>query len=157
MALPLNNTNPDLVDVADQGYDGLPSQVPPIGSTPASISPTNADGGGSSVDGPISSSIATSGGPTDGNQTIDVAPTQVHRLNLDGGGSSVDGPISSSVATSGGPTDANQTVDITPPQTAQTNVNGGTFSPQSPNTSNTTQNNIAGQTYGTGTPRNVFV
>lgn len=36
-------------------------------------------------------------------------------------------------------------------------VQGGTFSPQSANTANVTQNNVAGQVYGTGTPTNVNV
>lgn len=36
-------------------------------------------------------------------------------------------------------------------------IQGGTFSPQSARTANVTQNNVAGQVYGTGTPANVNV
>ena len=49
-----------------------------------------------------------------------------------------------------------QEVTVTPPMTAQRSVDGGEFSPEGPNVLNTTQNNVAGQVYGTGRPINVY-
>ena len=56
-----------------------------------------------------------------------------------------------------GRTSVDQPVTVSPPQTAQKSVDGGEFSPEGPNVVNVTQNNVAGQVYGTGTPANVFV
>jgi len=148
---------PGSVRAADEAFDGLPAQVPSFVQVPAQISPNNVDGGGSQVDGPIVDSLALSGTPSDPNQTILITPQQTSTNNVDGDGSSVDGPVVSSLAISGTPSDPAQTVHVIPPQTANTNVDGGTFSPQSVNTINTTQNNVAGQVLGTGTPANVFV
>ena len=50
-----------------------------------------------------------------------------------------------------------QPVTITPAMTAQTTVQGGTASPVSPDTENVTQNNVAGQIYGKGSPANVYI
>ena len=36
-------------------------------------------------------------------------------------------------------------------------TNAGTYSPVSPNTENVTPNNVVGQVYGQGTPKNVYV
>jgi hypothetical protein len=44
-----------------------------------------------------------------------------------------------------------------PATTALRTVQGGTASPTSADTINTTENNVAGQVYGQGTPANVFV
>lgn len=56
-----------------------------------------------------------------------------------------------------GPTSVDQPVTVSPPLTARESVDGGEFSPLSPNVVSTTQNNVAGQVYGTGTPADVFV
>lgn len=148
---------PGSVRAADEAFDGLPSQVPPIGSTPASKSPNNVDGDGSSVDGPITTSLGISGTPSDPAQTIQVTPPQTAITSVDGDGSSVDGPITSSLAISGTPSDPAQTVHIIPPQNHNKNVDGGTFSPLSPNVITTTQNSVVGQSYGNGVVKNVFV
>jgi hypothetical protein len=132
MADPTNVVNPGSVNVADEAFDGLPSQVPQIGSTPASASPTNVQ-----ATGPLAPVVV--------DQEILVGPTQVHRLNLDGG---VGGTPATTI---------DQEILVGPAQTAGANVNGGTFSPQSPNTQNTSQNNVVGQVFGSGTPTNVFV
>jgi hypothetical protein len=130
----MDNTNPDLVDVADEAFGaGLPTQVPPFISIPVIVSPNNADGGVGNTR------------PTVIDQEILVGPTQVHRLNLNGGDSSVTKVV------------VDQEIQVGPAQTAGTNVNGGTFNPANANVTNTQQNNVVGQTYGTGTPANVFV
>jgi hypothetical protein len=137
---------------------GLPIQSPPIGSTPASASPTTVNGGGSSVDGPLVTSVALSGTASDPNQPIDVtAPPIVAVTNLRGDAVSVASPPADTLAAAGTPNDVNQTVGIGLPQTADTNVNGGTASPTSANVVTTQQNTVVGQVYGTGVPSNVFV
>jgi hypothetical protein len=145
------------VRVADQAFDGLPTQAPPIGSTPASISPTNVDGGGSSVDGPITDSLAVSGTPSDVSQTIAVTPQQTPVALLRGDSVSVGNPPPDSLAVSGTPADVNQTIGITPQQTPVANVNGDLPSPVSANTITTTQNSTVNQVFGKGVPTNVFV
>jgi len=50
-----------------------------------------------------------------------------------------------------------QPVVVTNAMTAQRTVEGGTYSPTSPRTENTTENTVINQTYGQGTPKNVFV
>lgn len=47
--------------------------------------------------------------------------------------------------------------NVTPPMTAGETVQAGTYSPTSPSVETVTQNNVAGQVYGSGSPRNVFV
>jgi hypothetical protein len=136
---------------------GIPTQVPPIGSTPASTSSNTVNGGGSSVDGPIVTSLALSGTPSDPNQPIEISAQQTPVAVVRGDATSVGSPPADTLAASGTSADANQTVGVSPAQTAQTSINGGTFSPQGPNVINTTQNNVVGQVLGTGTPRNVFV
>lgn len=42
---------PGSVRAADEAFDGLPAQVPPVSSTPATTSPNNADGSTSQVKG----------------------------------------------------------------------------------------------------------
>lgn len=104
---PLEVTNPDLVDVADQGFNGLPSPNQPVRTGPS----TNP--------GPLVAAAAAEPGR---------------------GADSPDQPVTTG-----------------PSQVAGRTVEGGAYSPQSPSTSNSTQNNVAGQVYGTGTPANVFV
>lgn len=137
MADPTNVVNPGSVNVADEAYDGLPSQVPPIGSTPASASVTNVTGAGGNQHRPFSV-----------DQEILIGPSQNGGANADGDDPSQVKLVASAV---------NQPVLVGPAQTAGTSVDGGTFSPQSPNTQNTTQNNVVGQVFGSGTPTNVFV
>jgi len=55
-----------------------------------------------------------------------------------------------------GLTSVDQEITVTAPMTAQRSVDGGASSPEGPNVINTTQNNVAGQVYGTGTPVNVY-
>jgi hypothetical protein len=50
-----------------------------------------------------------------------------------------------------------QAVKVGPSQNAGGLVQGGTASPTSPNVVTSTQNNVVGQVYGSGTPQNVFV
>lgn len=132
---PKNVVNPDLVDVADQAFNGLPTQVPSIGSTPASASENNFFGRGGHR-------------PVVVDQEILVSPSTNAGAVVDGDDPSQVKPVASAV---------NQPVTVGPAQTAGTNVNGGTFSPQSVNTQQTTQNNVVGQVYGSGTPINVNV
>lgn len=157
MALPTNVTNPGLVNAADQAFDGLPVQVPPVGATPASASATTASGGGSSVDGPITDSLALEGTPSDVSQTTKITPASAAVTNLRGDAVSVGSPPADTLAAAGTPSDVNQTVGVGAAQNAGASVDGGTFSPRTVNTIEVTQNNVAGQRYGTGTPQNVFV
>jgi hypothetical protein len=71
--------------------------------------------------------------------------------------SSNSGPTRQGITYADGPVVVDQEVTVTPAMTAVRTVEGGTSSPLSPNTVNTTQNNVVGQVYGTGTPANVFV
>lgn len=138
---------------------GLPTQAPPIGSTPASVSPNNVNGGGSSVDGPVVTSVALSGTTSDPNQPIDITAPATAAVTSQRGDTSpgVASPPSGTVAAEGTPTDVNQTVGLGPIQNQLRQVDGGNFNPTSANVVNTTQNNVAGQVVGTGVPRNVFV
>ncbi len=81
---------------------------------------------------------------------------------------SVDQAVKTSPSTNAGPTSlgltyadgemaVDQPVTVSPATTAQRTVDGGLYSPESPNVTNTTQNTVVGQVYGTGTPSNVFV
>lgn len=148
---------PGSTRAADEAFGGLPKQVPSFFQEPASTSPNNRDGDGSSVDGPITTSLAISGTPSDPAQTIQVTPTQNHNKNIDGDSSSVDGPIVSSLALSGTPSDPAQTIHVIPPQNHNKNVDGGLASPLSVNVVTSTPNIIAGQVFGSGVPINVFV
>jgi hypothetical protein len=79
-------TNPGSVNAADQAFGtGVPVERPRFGSVPASTGPNNADGDDPSPLTPISSSLATSGTPTDVNQTVDIAPAQTAGVNINGG------------------------------------------------------------------------
>ena len=52
---------------------------------------------------------------------------------------------------------ADQPVTVGPSQNSGGLVQGGTASPTSSNIENTTQNNVAGQVFGSGLPANIFV
>jgi hypothetical protein len=56
-----------------------------------------------------------------------------------------------------GPTSVDQPVTVSPPLTARRSVDGGASSPERPGVAEVTQNNVAGQVYGTGTPAEIFV
>jgi hypothetical protein len=55
-----------------------------------------------------------------------------------------------------GPVVVDQTVKVTPAMTAGRTVDGGLASPTKPGAVSVTQNNVAGQVYGAGSPTNVF-
>ena len=134
MANPSTNTNPDLVDIADEAFGvGLPTQIPDFKQVPASASVNNKieKGGDKRPD------VVT--------QEISVTAASASTNNVDGG------------ASSGKKTVVDQEITTGPAQTANTSINGGTFSPTSPNVTNTSQNNVVGQTYGKGSPTNVNV
>jgi hypothetical protein len=67
------------------------------------------------------------------------------------------GPTARGLTYADGPVVVDQEVTVTPAMTAVRTVEGGTSSPLSPHVVNTTQNNVVGQVYGSGTPANVFV
>lgn len=130
-----DNTNPDLVDVADQAFGvGLASQVPNFKVLPASASERDVRGGGGHR-------------PFVVDQEITVTTPATASVN------NITGTVNPNLPA----VVVNQPVTTGPAQNAGTNVNGGTFSPTSPNVQNTTQNNVVGQVYGTGVPRNVNV
>ena len=139
MALPANVTDPGMVNVEDQAFNGLPVQVPPFVQIPATTSPNNALGStalptgiGVSAQAPAFVQTPATTGP---NQADGDDPSQVR-------------PVEQAV---------NQPIQVGLPQVAGTTIQGGTASPLSANVITTTQNNVAGQRYGTGTPANVFV
>jgi hypothetical protein len=129
-------TNPGVVTVADQAFDGLPENIAASNGVeePVSISPNNERGD----DG--------DGTPVTVDQAVTVTPqtTSVNNRRGDSGG----GPGAISV---------DQPVTITPSMTSQRSVPGAAFQPGNGQVINTTQNNVAGQIYGQGTPQNVFV
>lgn len=138
---------------------GIPTEVPAIGSTPASASVTNVNAGGpsSGVDGPIVTSLALSGTPSDSNQPIEIAAQQTPVSNLRGDAVSVASPPSDTLEAAGTPNDVNQTVGVGHTQNKLRQVAGGDFNPTSANVITTQQNTAVNQVFGTGVPRNVFV
>jgi len=114
------------------------------------------------VTNPGSINVADQGdGPTTVDQPVTVGP------------SSNPGPLvqAGAEAPGLGPDDPDQSVKVGPSQSAASAqtaqsmtgetvepglTNAGTYSPQSPDTLNVTQNNVAGQVYGRGTPKNVY-
>jgi hypothetical protein len=133
---PADVTNPGVVNVVTQG-DGLLSVDQTVKVGPS----TNP--------GPLVAGLTSKPGlgPVASRQTVQVGP------------STNSGPLeqAGSYAPGLGKDSPDQPVTVTPPMTAQRSVQGGTDSPTSKNCINTTANNVAGQVYGTGTPRNVFV
>jgi hypothetical protein len=95
-------------------------------------------------------------------------PGLVNVVNQGDGLVSVDQPVTTGPSTNPGPVvqassrapgtgvPSSQTVGTGPSQTADLTVEAGTFSPQSPNTINTTEDTVIGQTYGRGDPTNVY-
>lgn len=128
-----NVVNPGLVNVADQG-DGLTAIDQEIKVTSPS---TNS--------GPTVLGLTYADGEVKVDQAVKVSP------------STNAGPTVRGLTYADGPVVVDQEVTVTPAMTAVRTVEGGTASPLSPNTVNTTQNNIVGQVYGTGSPKNVFV
>lgn len=128
-------TNPGLVNVADEAYDGLPRPDQAVTVTvPVIISADNRRGDESeslplSVDQPV---------------TVQV-PTTAPVTNLRG-------DVSGSA-----PVSVDQPVTVQVPTTEPLLIlNGDNYKPGGVPV-DTTQNNVAGQVYGTGTPANVFV
>jgi hypothetical protein len=128
-----NVVNPGLVNVADQA-DG-----PVVVDQEIKVTRP------SSNSGPTAQGIAYANGPTSADQAVKVSP------------STNAGPTVRGLTYADGPVVVDQEVTVTPAMTAVRTVEGGTSSPLSPRTINTTQNNVVGQVYGTGTPANVFV
>lgn len=132
----INVTNPGDVNVADQG-DGRLSVDQPVttgpGTNPGPLAAGLSSAGGrglASPDEPVTLSPSTNPGP-------------LVQAGSKGFGLGTEHP--------------DQPVTVTPPMTAQATVQGGTSSPTSPNTLNVITNDVVGQVYGAGTPKNVFV
>ena len=136
MAAPIEDvTNPGSENVADQAFDGLPEQVPSFEQIPAQVSPNNRDGGINH----------------DGLTSVDQAVT-------------VSSPASAAVTNDRGddgderaPISVDQPVTVSTPGPAVGVTSGDAESPIKNPIANVTQNNVAGQVYGTGVPQNVFV
>jgi len=141
MANPQDVYTPGSTRAADEAFDSLPANVQasnnPNQTTPANASPNNVV---TNINGPGSLQ------PFVVDQEILVGPAQTAGTNIPGDASGNTKPVK-----------VDQEIGVGPSQNAGTLVQGGTFSPQSANTQNTTQNSVVGQTYGTGTPSNVFV
>lgn len=159
MALPVDVTDPDAIDVETQAFGlGLPADVTPgavVSEQFASASARNA--GLARVGPPPDFSVPGAGVRVDVDAGDDVAEQAVAATplrNVNGGdlqpgqGAEVDATDPGMVNVESLPV-----VGLGLPPLVQ----GGTFSPQSAQTANVTQNNVAGQVYGTGTPRNVNV
>jgi len=144
---PENVTNPGSVNVADQGDGPL------------------------SVDQPVTTGPGTNPGPLVGVATEGDGPLSVDQP-VTVGPSTNPGPLVQAAAEGDGPTSVDQPVTVGPSQspasalTASSSpgesvepgvTNAGTYSPQSPNTEDVTQNNVAGQVYGEGTPINYYI
>jgi hypothetical protein len=133
---PETSTNPGSVNVADQG-DGLLSVDQPVTVGP-SYNP-----------GPLvqAGSKAPGTGPDSPDQPVTSGPSSNPGPTVQAG----------SAEPGTGPASPDQPVTTGPSQNSGQLVQAGTASPTSPRTTNTTQNNVAGQVYGQGTPANVFV
>lgn len=129
-----NVVNPGLVNVADQG-DGRVA----VDQAVSAASP-------STNSGPTARGLAHADGPVVVDQPVTVSSPSTNS-----------GPTARGLEYADGPVVVDQEVKVTPPMTAGRTVEGGTFSPAGPNVANVTQNNVAGQVFGTGTPRDVFV
>ena len=85
-------------------------------------------------------------GPTSVDQCVEVGPSQSSGPTVSGTGAGhavnhLDG----------------QPVIVTGPMTAARSVDGGLYSPTSGNCENVTENSTINQTYGVGSPKNVYV
>jgi acyl dehydratase len=134
MADPTNVVNPGLTNVADEAYDGLPIQVPAIGSTPASASSENKKG-------------------NNGNER----PIVVDQEIIVGPSTNAGPVVAADASGNTKPVTVDQEITTGPSQNGGKAVDGGVFSPLSPNVTNTQQNTVVGQTYGNGTVTNVNV
>lgn len=136
MSNPLEVTNPGVVNVANEGYDGLPAEVPSFKQVPASAAVDNERGEVSQVD-PLS---------VDQPVTKQV-PASIALLNIDGGASS-EKPIS-----------VDQPVTVSVPGEPLLLVQAGSDS-QVKKSITVQQNsavNVVNQTYGNGQVANVFI
>ena len=136
MADPTNVVNPGSVNVADEAYDGFPTQVPAIGSVPASIAADNRI------------IFGTSGlRPVVVDQEILVGPSQNGGAPADGDDPSQVKLVASAV---------NQPVVVGPSQNPGPTTSGDSFKPGNANIKDVSRDRIADQVYGTGTPINVY-
>jgi hypothetical protein len=127
-----NVVNPGVVNVADQ------AQAP--------FSINQAIKVGPSTDaGPVVEVVGQGGRPFVVDQEIKIGPS----------GNS--GPVSQAAGYAPGSGVANGTGTVTPSMTAGRQVNADLPSPTSVHVINTNPNTVIGQTYGSGTPANVFV
>lgn len=136
MALPKDVTNPGSVNVADQGYDFLAVPDQPV-----------------TVSSPASSAV----------RTVDADDGSTRPVSVDQP-VTVSSPASTAVRTVSGnngsrrPVSVDQPITVTTPGPPLLTVQAGSFSPDQAGAGpNITQNNVAGQTFGTGLPANVFV
>jgi hypothetical protein len=151
MQNPENVTNPGSVNVADQG-DGLT-----VVDQAVTVSPSYNPG-------PV---VATGSegfgvGDADPDQPVKVGPSSnpgplVH-ADAEGFGVGEAGPNQPVTVGPSQSSASAQTASSQPGETVEPGLtNAGTYSPMGPDVLNVTQNNVAGQVYGVGTPQNVFV
>jgi hypothetical protein len=129
-----NVVNPGLVSVADQG-DG-----PVVVDQAVSVARPSTNSG------PTARGLAYADGPVVVDQEIKVTSPSTNS-----------GPTARGLDYADGEVKVDQPVTVSPPMTAGRSVNGGLDSPLRPGAAEVTQNNVAGQVYGVGTPANVFV
>lgn len=162
MALPTDTVDPGNVNVELQAFGvGLPAQVTPgnvVAQQFSSASPNNAGPArvGQKPDESVPFQVGVAVDVDAGDDVVEnpgaPAPTSlntVHAVAFKPGlgvGTDVSDPGMTNV-------EAQPPVGLGLPPL----VNGGTFSPQRGAATNVTQNNVAGQVLGTGTPANVFV
>lgn len=159
MALPIDVTDPDAIDVETQAFGrGLAADVTPgndVAEQFASASAVNA--GFARVGPPPNAAVPGLGVRVDVDAGDDVAEQAVAATPLRNvnGGDFEPGAGAATDATDPGMTN----VESQPPVGLglPALVQGGTFSPARGAATNVTQNNVAGQVYGTGTPANVNV
>jgi hypothetical protein len=85
-------------------------------------------------------------GPTSVDQCVTVDPSQVGAATVAGTGAGPQVGVA-----------LDEAVTVTPPMTARRDVDGGLESPTSGNCINTTEDTVVNQTYGAGSPANVYV
>lgn len=163
-------TNPGSVNVADQSFDGLPTNATAADGQdqPANASANNIIGATAEVAGhgvatnltaadgqdqPASASVNNVNGfiaaqrPVSVEQPVTVSsPATTALLTVDGDNESSVQRVS-----------VDQPVTVSSPGPSLNNVNGDNESSVSSRVITTTQNTVAGQVYGIGTPANVFV
>lgn len=129
-------TNPGLVNVAGQAFDGLPSNAQASNGVrvPANASVNNVSG------------AITAEKPLSVDQPVTVTPPMTSQRNVDGDDESSVLPLS-----------VNQPVTVQVPGRALDTIQGGSAGAVSLNVITTTQNTVVNQIYGVGTPANVYV